>query len=205
MALSEFATDASRNFKEDLETTRERLGKSVFQDQKRKCKEIVGLVSKAIDGSFSRGRTIRDWMSKAVDSFGPEEPTPISISIETCFKISRDMQHEVLQHLSFIRHEKGNESSSKVAAALDIISGFENVIGGLSQEIELGETGLAQDPKGFRFVKKQAEFWSSPDRVSDGYIKPYEDPKLIAAGAKLAPKTYKRMYPIAEKVLSSGR
>ena len=59
-------------------------------------------------------------------------------------------------------------------------------------------------PKGFSFIKKLAKSWGSSPRVKDVFIKSYEDAELIDAGAELAAKTYKKMYPIAERVLSSG-
>ncbi len=202
---------------EDLRTTRERLGKPVFPDQKLAYKITVRSVAETVDNAIEDLRVpIQAYMYNVVDSCRKEGVTitPATITIETYLSMVRDIQRIVLLGVAF--HERGQSAKVAAAAQLDVVKGFMKVIAALSEaynpifdeSVLLGvgiNVGLVKkDPKGFLFVEDQVKFWSSPLRISDAHIESYEDPKLIAAGAELGAKTYKRMYPIAEKVLSQN-
>ena len=207
--------DALRQI-EDVRTARKRLGRPISPDQKLAHKEIVRSVSETFDHAFRDRRVLMQaHMSNVVDSCKKEGVTitPVTITIQSGLSTARNMQRTaLLKSLS-----KEARQSTLAAGVLDFIKGFQMVMNALNvtyNPILQGKmpsypvinSGVAArlDPKGFTFAKQQAKFWSNPDRISDGSIEPYEDPKLIAAGAKSAAKTYRRMYPIAERVLSSS-
>lgn len=216
MATPEFPTDAWRNFKEDLKTVRERLGKPAFPDQKSAYKMAVRSIAGTVDDAFlDKGVLIQANMIDMVDACKKEGVTitPATITIQTCFSLAREVQRRVL--LSLVSQERGQ--SAKVAALLDVIKGFQSVMSVLNlaynpiaQEKMMDYPAIKSalefrpDPKGFSFAKQQEKFWRNRKRMSDGLIEPYEDPRLVADGAELAAKTYERMYPIAERALSAG-
>lgn len=84
------------------------------------------------------------------------------------------MSRYIQRRLLIMLSDYKKENRPIEIAALDVLKGFQQVL----------SADLAYD--------------------SSAFIESYEDPKLIIAGAKLALKTYRKMYPIAQKVLSSG-
>lgn len=64
---------------------------------------------------------------------------------------------------------------------------------------------LFRDPTGLSYVEKAVESWGRAQPSRGGMIEPYEVREAVIDGVKMGVYVYKRMHPIAEKVLSSGR
>lgn len=201
--------------------TREWLGKPIFPDQKKGRKQAFQLVSTIVNKFLQIGEElIEEEMCDTINSH-PEEQvkiTPAFLALQHCFKLSEQIQHRALQILA------GDKKENRPIdiAALDVIKGFQQVL--LATSLVYGPLSLdnskssqvraldelvryteltRKDPKGLSFIKELAKSRSSSHGAKDESIKSYEDPELITAGAELAARTYRRMYPIAEKVLSS--
>lgn len=220
METPQSANNALRKGREDLTTTREWLGKPVFKDQKKGRQQAFKLVSMTMRRYLQDGgKFIEEEMRNVINSHHNEQfkITPAYIALQHCFSLSEQIQRRGLQALAGDK----KENRPIEIATLDVIKGFQQVLlvmtsiygpssldnSESSQVRTLREwvrhTGFTtEDPKGFSLMKDQSKFWGS--QTEGRFIKSYEDPKLIADGARLAVKIYKRMYPIAEKVLSSG-
>lgn len=189
---------------ENIEIIRERLGKPIFQDQKQKneYRSIAKRASRTINLTFENRAdgSARRYIKHTIDAFRKEgyRITPALISAGSSYLLAHVIRRHALHLLS-----NPEESKAYMGGIMDLVKGFHGVVDNFEPLNESYEPSLGK--KRFRFIEDQAEFWSSPDRMNDGRIKFYEDPGLIKAGAKLAEKTYKRMYPIVERFLSSGR
>jgi hypothetical protein len=215
--MTESETDAFRYY-EDQRATRERFGKPVFKDRQ-ESKILVASISSAIDKVLKHHRPeIQDNILKLRDKCQQVglPITPRYIAAMECVAIADFMRRKYLQ--SLVGAGKVDQYvMSDAAGKLDVLQGFEITMAslmrafiapdereelpGLCVDLELSKS----DPNGFRSIKKQIEFLKSPLRMEEESVEPYEDQGLIVAGAELGAKTYKRMYPIAERVLSSGR
>lgn len=212
--MSEFGSEESRLA--NLELTRERLGKPVFGDKERN--DIVRLVSGDIDYLLFKkvqGKTNTEKLAYSAVDIRRRRNAPITVPLvsrEIFFAVSHDIQRGVLHQLA-----GGGETVTRfrVAGVLDVLQGGQRLMAMLTMAydpsvdkkmLEQGRVNIQlaeKDPTGRLFVDSVAGYLMSPDGAH--YIESYEDPKSIAAGAKLAASTYKRMYPIVKKVLSSGR
>jgi len=202
-----------------LTATREWLGKPVFKDRS-EPEKIVRDVSHRIDTVFERDsrKVLQDKIRimKVSCQQSGLDIAPGYISSMMCLYVAESMQHQRLQSLA--GGEKVDQYSMTAAAGtLDVLKGFKTTMISLTMAFVLAPEASGElpelciklelsksDPKGFLSVKKQAEFLRSPLRRDEGSIKPYEDQGLIVAGAELGATKYKRMYPIAERILSSG-
>jgi hypothetical protein len=169
--------------------TRERLGKPVFLDQKKGRKQAFQLVSRTIEGFLQIGeKLIEEEMRGTISSHREEQVTitPAYLALQHCFKLSEQIQHRALRNL--VGDKKENRPLD--IAALDVIKGF---------QLAMNALNVANNPI------LQGKMPSYPViNSSGGLIESYEDPKLIVAGVKLGAKTYRKMRPIAERVLSAS-
>lgn len=177
-------------------TTREGLGRPIFQDPKT-AHEIMQLVSNMI-GEGAGGKAIGGEMAKGLDGLRKEglPITAASIALRTCLNRSWEMQGLALLKLK-LAGQNGDRDGQIAAAVLDVTRGLQEVMLGL-QEYE--DMDIEESLETAKFL---AKFWNSPDRIVDGEIKSYEDQEFIGQGAKLGAKTYKRMHRIAKNFLSS--
>ena len=168
--------------------TREWLGKPVFPDQKMGRKLALRLVSETIDKFLQNGKElIMEEMGEMISSHPKEqvEITSADLALQYCFKISEQIQHTALRNLAGDK----KENRPLDIAALDVIKGFQLVMNVFK---------VAHNPI------LQGKMPDSVINSSGGLIESYEDLKLIRAGVELGAKTYRKMFPIAKKVLSSG-
>jgi len=199
MTTPEIAASASRQH-QDLIAAREWLGQPVFEDKRKGYGIAERLVSSTISVCLKDRRSAQWNVRNVLEDCRMNRSliTAASIASKSCLGMLEDMRRGLLLELT-----GGKKENRAIAiAALDVVKGSQIVLGAVELMYGSGHTLLANgDPKGFTFVKKQAEFWSSPLRMTDGSIKPYEVPELIGEGAKLGAKTYRRMHRIAEEVL----
>jgi hypothetical protein len=202
-----------------LSRVREKQGIPIFEDQKAGYQETIQLFQGDIDAILTyRGEHIESLFRKCLDERSKEglSVTPAYATASACCSIGVGMERKSLRLLE----------SHKLNAIglLDIAKGFTAVASGVAmmhdyhtrarywrgvneENLRVLKTGaelLEKDPTGFASVEHEVEFCKDPLRKTDGSIEPYEVQELIIAGAELAAKTYKRMYPIAEKVLSAS-
>ena len=222
MSSLESTDPVLRHDQDPMATTREWLGKPVFPDKKRGNKIAVLVFSGWINEIFqNRGEILRDEAHRVVEDCRKEEIsiTPASVTLNICLRVSTDMRRKLLLDLT----QPKSEDRPILIAGLDVIKGFQHVLSVVSRVYvsssentksnEMDDTAEAarrirlrsKDPKGFDLVKAAVKFWrNSPLAIRDMLlVKDYEDQELVIAGVELGAKTYKRMYPIVEKVLSS--
>jgi hypothetical protein len=206
---------------EDWKEIRRKLGKLIFPDQEKGRVRIVQLVSMVLDKHFKGvgcKTGIEEYMPKVVGIFHRyNSPITIqSVSRQVFFEISDHVRRTLLTQLVDV--DEKSPQRSLVAGVFDVLEGFEMIMvllrraydpridqGTLEKEgIRTNQQTEKDDPKGFLLAKDIVKLLSSSAIVESGLMQSYKDPELIAAGVKLGAETYKRMYPIAERVLSAG-
>lgn len=205
-----------------LSTIRKKQGIPTFGDQEAGYQKTIQLFQGDIDVILTyRGEDIESLFHKCVDERSKKglSTTPAYATAATCVAIAVGTEKKSIRLLESIGY------MPNTVGALDIAKGFRDVTSKVAmmhdyhtrarywrgidykilRELKTGAELLEKDPTGFASVEHGVEFWKSSLRMSDGSIESYEVRELIIAGAELGAKTYKRMYPIAEKVLSSMR
>lgn len=195
-------------------TFRERLGKPNFRNEKVEWETVIEMVSDLIDYDIgTEEKVIKAYIGLLLHNYGKDNlpRTPAAVALKICLNALGHPRHTLLKDL--ITTGIINPIS---IGGLDVLKGYKEAFRQFNQtynildQSQLSGVGkniklVRKDPEGIFFLKGVAEFWSSPLRVSDGSIKPYEVPVFIAAGAGLAAQKYERVYPVAERVLSSSK
>lgn len=230
--MSEFETQGfgreANHFRISIQRAREGLGKPVLSAVERKA--ITNTISNVFDKELSEKRIREELIPESVNFFrglgrdlGKEDfpITPISVSRQIFLRTVYDMQVGTLRAAMTMR----NRVAGRMAGTFDILKGAErfltrlgffydpseredlkdfrdNLKIALAEEAEIYAQKVEEDPTGFLVAEGIMRLLVTHSKE---IAESYEYPELIAYGARLGANTYKRMYPIVQKDLSSGR
>lgn len=199
-----------------LRKIRERQGRYAVEDVEayRITKEIV---YKIMDEELEDKKRMEEWLRETTDNLSEVNVaiTPLTVTANTCLNMSMQMMRDATELF------RTKEFHAPGIDNFDMGRGFATVMAGLLGEYKIFQDSrhisdqgvlirlqsineLFRDPTGFSYVEKAAESWGRAQPSKGGMIEPYEVREAVIDGVKLGADVYKRMYPIAQKVLSSG-
>jgi len=207
MFSPEFDKSAIEVTLDALRKIREKQGGYTLKDLEKEYEISRESVYKEMDENFNNTGDIEEVLRQTATTLSEAsmKVTPLTVTAYTCF----------FKAMNLMRDSASLFRTGKITGitSFDIGRGFGTVMLALiganedfhDQRLSLNlrrNSGLFPDQTGFSYMENAAKSWGR-GQLRD-LIKPHEVRESVIDGVSFGADVYKRMYPIAERVLSSG-
>lgn len=196
-----------------LRKVREHQGKYTLKDVEIEHKASKEGVYAAVDVRLKDSKRLEQALRKTVEALemGQVSITPLTVTATTCLFIAMDLMRWSASRFrtrgftGITSFDMGRGFATQMAGLLgeDKIFQDSKHISDQEELLRLKSINeLFTDPTGFSYVDNMTMTCNITRPRRGGMIEPYEVQESVTEGMKFGAANYKRIYPIAEKVLS---
>lgn len=193
-----------------LRKVREQQGTYVLKDVRREYAITKEAAYQIIDQRLNDAEAFEESLRRTVDALGIGQVSinPLTVTATNCLFMAMEMMKlgasrfrtdRTRERMGIIYFDMGRGFGSEMLWLL----GEESMLQNQSTN-QQADNELLTGPTGFLFLDKLVKGWNIVPPRRGGMIELYEVKEAVIDGVKFGAETYKRVYPITERVLSSS-